>query len=146
MPLVWESPKTIEGGLTQALANFVYNKSGLSYAERSIKLPTQELKEEDIDEALGAWWSWVKEKWEDFKRRNKERELRKKGPHPVWMPALTLFGDNAIKETQKRLDDPDYQEKIDSAIKDLENLIGFKAYAYQKRELYEIEEGKEHLI
>lgn len=135
MPIVWESPKKIEGGLAQALANFVYNKSGLSYADRSIKLPTQELEKKDIDEALGAWWSWTKEEWEDFKRRNRERELKKKGPHPLWVPTLTLFGDDAMKEVERRLDDPSYQKKIADAIKDLESLIGFKAYAYFKHEI-----------
>lgn len=150
MPMQWESPKPIEEGLAQALANYIYGKSGKSYLARSLDIPVQELTEQDLEgpdgRGLAIWWSWVRDEWEEFKRDREKEEERKKltgvEKFRVWLPLVMFFGDPAVKEINRRGPNPKYQEAIDEAEKDLRTLIGFKAYAYRKSDYREPPESK----
>jgi|GEM_PF-6507408 len=152
MPMQWESPRPIEDGLAQALSLYVYGKAGKSYLERSLDIPVQELTEDDLEGAKGRgfaiWWSWVRDEWEQFKKDREEEERREKLGEPaptfrIWLPFTMFFGKPAVKEINRRGRDPKYQEAIDEAEEDLRTLIGFKAYAYRKKELRDI--GGEHI-
>lgn len=141
MPVVWESPVPIEEGPAQSLANYVVNKAGF-YGDRSIDKPVQEFAQEDVDDDTTViWWVLVKRDWEDFKRRSKRKEFRvdKKGRRfeviPMWAPSLMHFGDGMV-ERMNRYQREEYDAgEVAGARAELQELVGFSAYAYHKHEL-----------
>ena len=153
MPVVWESPKEIDEYVASILTTYLIDvKSKIPYSKRSIKNPTGEITEQDIEgDILSCWWLFMKKKLQEH-REHEEEQKRKVKPGEVptefwlWHPPLYLMREEMYAEYKDFVDKLD-EENIDEGREELRPYIGFKSYAYRKSEIRDIEgEPKKHLI
>ena len=146
MPVSWESPKGIDPYEASILATYLMDiKSEVPYSERSLTKPTLEITEKDVEKnLLPCWWLFMKERLEEF-RDDQKKKKKPSESFLLWHPPFYLLYPEAHKEYIEFVNRLT-EEEIDKAREELRRYIGFKAYAYRKSELRDIEGKSEKYL